>query len=278
LKFENILTVSNPNEKTKFSIKITDFGLSTLVSMDTLHNEHKKRTNSLSTMNPKQQKQHHILTKKLAHVTDTSLVYSNKQLNILHQRWGTEAYFAPEIYERAYGYQADIWSLGCVLYEMLTGELAFPYRERKVSMIHRWLWHGGRKPPRLFAMKYNYGLLSDTAKSLLKGMLHPNPMKRFHIDECLAHPFFNSVTNNNYSDGSQQILSNAYQLIQSKVIRTNLRLEETKREIASKRLKLLKTLSQGRMIFLTSPSTFNLGKSEVTEQSLSFQSFASVME
>lgn len=43
--------------------------------------------------------------------------------------WGTKEYFAPEVVEQAYGPQADVWALGCVLYEMLSGEQAFPVKE-----------------------------------------------------------------------------------------------------------------------------------------------------
>jgi serine/threonine protein kinase len=45
------------------------------------------------------------------------------------QMWGTAEYFAPEVIHQAYGPQADVWALGCVLYEMLCGEQAFPTRE-----------------------------------------------------------------------------------------------------------------------------------------------------
>lgn len=43
--------------------------------------------------------------------------------------WGTKEYFAPEVVDQAYGPQADVWALGCVLYEILCGEQAFPIRE-----------------------------------------------------------------------------------------------------------------------------------------------------
>lgn len=42
--------------------------------------------------------------------------------------WGTKEYFAPEVVHQAYGPQADVWALGCVAYEMMTGEQAFPMR------------------------------------------------------------------------------------------------------------------------------------------------------
>lgn len=43
--------------------------------------------------------------------------------------WGTKEYFAPEVVDQAYGPQADVWALGCVLFEMLVGEQAFPVKE-----------------------------------------------------------------------------------------------------------------------------------------------------
>jgi serine/threonine protein kinase len=52
-----------------------------------------------------------------------------KNYRLLKDMWGTKEYFAPEVIEQAYGPQADVWALGCVLFEMLSGEQAFPVRE-----------------------------------------------------------------------------------------------------------------------------------------------------
>lgn len=51
------------------------------------------------------------------------------KMHFFAQMWGTKEYFAPEVVDMAYGPQADVWALGCVLYEMLSGEQAFPVRE-----------------------------------------------------------------------------------------------------------------------------------------------------
>eukprot|EP00951_Prasinocladus_malaysianus_P037431 scaffold402029_cov31-Prasinocladus_malaysianus.AAC.1 len=40
-------------------------------------------------------------------------------------RSGTPAYFAPEVYRKCYGFSADLWSLGIMLYQMVTGR--FPW-------------------------------------------------------------------------------------------------------------------------------------------------------
>lgn len=114
---------------------------------------------------------------------------ASKRDKRLSEMWGTTEYFAPEVYDRRYGRQADVWALGCILFEMLTGELAFPYRETHVGMVERFLFHGGSKPVRVFERKAGWRKLSSDAKSLIKKMLKTSPAKRFSISECLRHPW-----------------------------------------------------------------------------------------
>ncbi|OMJ70422.1 hypothetical protein SteCoe_31606 [Stentor coeruleus] len=47
--------------------------------------------------------------------------------NLAYSKIGTPLYMAPEIFESAdYTFKADVWSLGCVLYEMITKVPLFP--------------------------------------------------------------------------------------------------------------------------------------------------------
>ena len=49
---------------------------------------------------------------------------------------GTPHYLSPEICRRKpYNHKSDMWSLGCVLYEMCALELAFP-ADNFVSLVH----------------------------------------------------------------------------------------------------------------------------------------------
>lgn len=156
LKLDNIL-FSKEGDSELVEVKVTDFGLSAVL---------KNKTSSLSNM---------------------------KREKELKEMWGTSEYFAPEVYAKAYGRQADTWALGCILYEMLTGELAFPFRETPIGLVERVLFHHGRKPKHLYELKENWKLLSAEAQSLVKSMLRGDPRKRLSIEECLEHPWFNSM-------------------------------------------------------------------------------------
>ena len=112
-----------------------------------------------------------------------------KSYRKLKQIWGTKEYFAPEVYEKAYGPQADVWSLGCVLYELLTGETPFPVREKQASVVERYLLNGGHKLKRHFELQPGWQALSAEARDLIHRMLKVNPRKRLSVAECLAHPF-----------------------------------------------------------------------------------------
>lgn len=43
----------------------------------------------------------------------------------LSDKWGTPHYFAPEMLQKAYGPQVDLWALGVVLFQLLVGRLPF---------------------------------------------------------------------------------------------------------------------------------------------------------
>ena len=50
---------------------------------------------------------------------------ATKAYNKLADRWGTPQYFAPEMIRKAYGPQVDVWAIGIVLFQLLSGRLPF---------------------------------------------------------------------------------------------------------------------------------------------------------
>ena len=116
-----------------------------------------------------------------------------KACRSLQQIWGTREYFAPEVYTQAYGPQIDVWSLGCLLYEMLIGETAFPVREKPVSVVEKYFLNNGKKMKRSFELRQGWSDLSENSKDLIRRMLKRDPRKRISIEECLQHAWFTQL-------------------------------------------------------------------------------------
>lgn len=174
LKLDNILLQgTGPNS----DLKIADFGLSALVRIEEDGydaNESSKR----------------------------------KNYRKLKDMWGTKEYFAPEVVEQSYGPQADVWALGCVLYEMLSGEQAFPVRENDTESK----FYGRITRGEFDLNKPVWKKISKEAKDLLQKMLQVDPTKRWSASEALNHPWITGVAHNNdhlthLSDAQQNMKS-----------------------------------------------------------------------
>uniref|UniRef100_A0A3B5K830 Mitogen-activated protein kinase kinase kinase 4 n=1 Tax=Takifugu rubripes TaxID=31033 RepID=A0A3B5K830_TAKRU len=97
---------------------------------------------------------------------------------------GTAAYMAPEVITRAkgegHGRAADIWSLGCVLIEMVTGKRPWHEYEHNFQIMYK--VGMGHKPP--IPEK-----LSTEGKDFLGHCLESEPKRRWTASMLLDHPF-----------------------------------------------------------------------------------------
>lgn len=115
----------------------------------------------------------------------------------LREMWGTKEFFAPELIDQAYGPQADMWSIGCIMYEMLAGRVAFPYREHSSELYER--IQAGAYDMNVSSLRK----VSADAKDLLRSMLLVDPTKRVSASEALRHRW---ITGTCYTDEHNQIL------------------------------------------------------------------------
>ena len=102
----------------------------------------------------------------------------------MREQCGTPAYIAPEIIrDRGYqGFKADLWSAGVVLYAMLYGTV--PFKANNMQDLHKLILQA----------KYNLKEeISEGAKSLLRALLEPDPVKRYTIKQVLNHPWMQDV-------------------------------------------------------------------------------------
>ncbi|XP_074650005.1 serine/threonine-protein kinase PLK4-like [Tubulanus polymorphus] len=105
---------------------------------------------------------------------------------------GTPNYISPEIAMRtAHGLEADVWSLGCMLYTFLVGRPPFDTMAVKSTLN------------KVISAKFDIPHhLSTDAKHLIQSLLKKNPKERLSLKEILDHPF---MTGSHISQCRKQI-------------------------------------------------------------------------
>jgi serine/threonine protein kinase len=101
---------------------------------------------------------------------------------------GTPQYFAPEVLKRKstiagagrYGTSADMWSLGVVLYILLSG--AFPFLDDE-NLFHQ------IQNAQYSVTGPEWSTISDSAKHMVKSLLTLRPDQRISVDQAIQHPW-----------------------------------------------------------------------------------------
>ncbi|XP_030341350.1 serine/threonine-protein kinase 36 isoform X2 [Strigops habroptila] len=112
---------------------------------------------------------------------------------------GTPLYMSPELVEeRPYDHTADLWSVGCILYELFVGTP--PFYTSSIFQLVSLIVNDPVKWP---------VAMSPVFKSFLQGLLMKDPRQRLSWPELLSHPFIaGRVT---VSDGTEeQRISNPF--------------------------------------------------------------------
>ncbi|XP_046849442.1 ribosomal protein S6 kinase 2 beta-like isoform X2 [Xenia sp. Carnegie-2017] len=96
----------------------------------------------------------------------------------------TANYVAPEVLKKqGYDVACDIWSLGVLLYTMLAGYTPFAHgAEDNAGQILKRIGEG-----KLVLSGGNWDTVSDSAKNLVRNMLHIIPAKRCSAQQILTH-------------------------------------------------------------------------------------------
>lgn len=134
-------------------------------------------------------KPENVLLDNDGHIMLTDFGLSKESItetNLTHTFCGTPEYLAPEvIHGSGYGKPVDWWSLGTLLYEMLTG--LPPFYNQNLHVMYE----------RIIRAKLTFpDYLSEDAKDLLSKMLERDPKKRIgskNAEEIKKHPFFKSI-------------------------------------------------------------------------------------
>lgn len=101
---------------------------------------------------------------------------------------GSPYWIAPEVANRTgHGFPADVWSVGCIVIEMLTGVPPWSTLTKSIREVFEFIT-SGKIPP------YPKNI-SANCKDFLDKTLRVNPHERPSIDELLQHPFFKEPLN-----------------------------------------------------------------------------------
>ena len=171
------------HEARKFDFELTQFYISEIVlALDYLHKNN---------MVYRDLKPENILLDSKGHIKITDFGLS-KILNSSKDKaftiCGTPQYLAPEVFiNQGYDKNVDWWSLGCLIYEMLTGRL--PFSIKRGNRINLDIYKQKLKFPRY---------LNEDAIDLISKLLVFEPKKRLGYgkdgtENIKNHPFFEEI-------------------------------------------------------------------------------------
>ncbi|KAI8809356.1 kinase-like domain-containing protein, partial [Cladochytrium replicatum] len=117
-------------------------------------------------------------------VIDFGFTREYQERKLLETYCGSTAYAAPEMImaEKYLGPQADIWSLGVILYTLLCGFL--PFDDENDATVHRKILNVDYELP---------DFLSPDSSDLIQKILKRDPKDRFTIAEIVQHPWLAGI-------------------------------------------------------------------------------------
>ena len=105
---------------------------------------------------------------------------------------GTPSYMSPEMIDGESTFESDIWSVGVIVYQMLTGELPFEgKKDDNFKTLHE----------KIKKENYDTKILDDKdcseeVKDFINKALQKNIKNRLTVDEALNHPWINKFSTN----------------------------------------------------------------------------------
>ena len=129
-------------------------------------------------------------------LTDFGLAKMFSDFSMLRTTCGTPLYLAPEVLEKSGSYTeaVDIWSLGVVLWVMLTASRPFPKTHQTSRRVDYSQSLNFSTPP--------LPLLSQDVKDFLSGAIRVLPAERFTIFQMCDHSWLSQLPNSDQDSNS----------------------------------------------------------------------------
>jgi len=148
-------------------------------------------------------------TAKLGDLNVCKILSNN---NLGHTQAGTPSYAAPEVWmEKPYGLKSDIWSLGCVLYEIIA--LHCPFRgENIVELYNKILIGEFSKVPNKFSDELNW---------VLNHMIATEPNNRLSCDELLNCKYIQKRMESNKTQMAKNSFNRNFKILENEINNRN---------------------------------------------------------
>ena len=104
----------------------------------------------------------------------------------MHTIVGTPYYLAPEVCLGNYGKECDVWSLGVVMFFLLSGRQ--PFKGKNMNELLSNILNC-----RYSFYDHKWKVISSSAKDLISKLLVVDPLLRLTVHEALKHPWFMSI-------------------------------------------------------------------------------------
>lgn len=134
-----------------------------------------------------QSKKIFLSNQRLIKITDFDNCFKGKNINLIKDPIYTISYYsAPELLNgETYSFACDIWSVGCIIYEMAT--LSLPFTGNKKELLNNINNDKKQKPIPNFYSKY--------LKSIINDMLIVDKNKRLSTDMLLNYQYIKETAN-----------------------------------------------------------------------------------
>jgi len=163
-------------------------------------------------------------------ITDFTFARFVEPGNLLTTLVGTPLYMAPEIFlEKQYTEKGDLWSVGVILYQMLTGTQ--PFKAESVIELVTNIQRSEMSWPAGFTV-------SPNVKDLVTNLLVKTPQLRmswaeFFMHPCLQipEPVIESNIDSNYKNASEGMMISALSEAQLKIVELEKKLETAQEKL-----------------------------------------------
>lgn len=135
----------------------------------------------------------------------SQLLPGNRRLS---KRTGTPVYMAPEIYQRDYHMQADMWSVGVMLYQLYARRFPFwdTLESCKASKLEEVAAAVATAP---ITFEGPWLKMSPEGRAFVSGCLNRNPDLRLTVKEAMQHPWLVKTLGHNKPPVKQPDVSTA---------------------------------------------------------------------